>query len=105
VRQAPKRLPVELAEQAGVPLLQPPSADFVGVDDAPAFLEACLERGIRVLGAEGFYLRGEDLYVDMERILDLSSVQGVDDSVVEAKRFVADVACEGLLLDFTLDAD
>jgi hypothetical protein len=96
---------VELAEQAGVHLHQRPGADLVGADDAPAFLDACLDRGIRVLGAEGFYLRGEDLFVDMERILDLSTVVGVAESVAEAQRFVADVACPGLLLTFTLDAD
>jgi hypothetical protein len=103
LRQGPKRLPVELAEQAGVRLHQRPGADLINAEDAHAFLDACLDRGVRVLGAEGFQLRGEDLYVDMDRILDLSLVTGAADSVAEAKRFVDEVATPGLMLDFTLD--
>jgi hypothetical protein len=94
--------PAYLAKRAGVRLHPRPGADLVAAADAPRFLDACEAEGVRVLGAEGFYLRGDELWVDMERIADLSSVTDPDESIREARLFVGMVSAPDLLLDFTL---
>lgn len=95
----------QLAEQAGVRLYRRPRMDLIAVEDANAFLDACASRSVRILGIEGFYLRGDELHVDISRIADFSSVTDASQSIDESRRFVDDVAVEGLMLDFTLEAD
>lgn len=95
--------PEYLAKRAGVRLRSRPGVDLVAAADAPRFLDACEAEGVRVLGLEGFTLRGEELWVDMERIADFSSVTDPDESVREGRLFVARVTAPGLLFDFTLD--
>lgn len=92
----------QLAAAAGVRLHRRPRVDLIPVADAGAFLDACARREVRVLGVEGFYLRGDEVHVDLERILDLSAVGDPAASVAEAKRFIAEVAVPSLMLDFTL---
>lgn len=72
---------------------------------AARFLDACEAEGVRVLGVEGFYLRGDELWVDMERIADFSSVTDPEESVRETRAFVTKVAVPDLVLDFTLAAE
>lgn len=38
----------------------------------------------------------------MERIADWSGIDGVDESLAESRRFVRDVAFDGLMFDFAL---
>jgi hypothetical protein len=91
-----------LAEEAGIQIHSRPGTRLIAVEDAPAFLDACATRRVRVLGFEGFYLRGDELHVDGSRIADLSSVTDVDQSIAEARRIVDEVATVELMLDFTL---
>lgn len=92
-----------LAEQAGVQLHRRPGVDLIAVADAHEFLDVCAGRGVRVLGVDGFYLRGDEVHVDMTRVGDFSSVVDVDLSIAESRSFVDAVAVPELMLDFVLD--
>jgi hypothetical protein len=105
VKKHERDLPERLAQEAGVRLQRRPGADLIAATDASPFLDACERHGVRVLGAEGFYLRPDGLYPDMDRILDLSAVTDAAKSVAEAQRFVREVTVPDLLFDFTLDAN
>jgi hypothetical protein len=61
--------------------------------------------GLRILGVDGFYLRDDEIHVDMSRIADFSSVTDASQSIDESRRFVDEVAVADLMLDFTLGAD
>jgi hypothetical protein len=103
MKKKPMDLAEQLSEQAGVRLHRRPRMDLIAVDDAHAFLDACAARGVRVLGIEGFYLRGDELHVDMSRIADFSSVTDASQSIDESRRFVDEVGVANLMLDFTLE--
>lgn len=93
----------QLADQAGIRLRRRPGVDLIAIDDAPAFLQACANRNVRILGVEGFYLRGDKVHVDMSRIADFSSVTDPRETVAESISFIETVRVPELMLDFTLD--
>jgi hypothetical protein len=93
----------QLAERAGVRLDRRPGVDLIAVDDAGAFLDACAARGVRILGIEGFYLRGDEIHVDLSRIADYSAITDPSESIAESRRFIEAVRVPDLVLDFTLD--
>lgn len=105
MKKKPMDLADQLSEQAGVRLHRRPGADLIAVEDAHAFLDACVARSVRILGIEGFYLRGEEIHVDMSRIADFSSITHASQSIDESRRFVDEVAAPDLMLYFTLDAE
>jgi hypothetical protein len=93
----------QLAERAGIRLHRSLRMELIAAADAHAFLDACAAQGTRVLGIEGFYLRGSELQPDMTRIGDFSSVDDVERSIDESRDFVDAVAVPELMLDFALD--
>ena len=93
----------QLAEHAGVRVDRRPGVDLIAVEDAGPFLDACAARGVRILGLEGFYLRNDEIHVDLDRITDLSSIADASESIAEARRAIEAIRVPELLLDFTLD--
>jgi hypothetical protein len=76
---------------------------LVPADDVGRLLDALEHRGVRVLGAEGFRLRGREVRPDMDAILDISDVADLHESIREARSFVEDVATPDLLFAFVID--
>jgi hypothetical protein len=102
VKKKPPDLIEQLVETAGVRLHRRSGLDLIAVDDARLFLDACEARGVRILGIEGFYLRGDEVHADASRIADFSSVTAPSQTVDESTRFIQAVRAPELMLDFTL---
>lgn len=94
----------QIAELGGVNTFKHGSLVLIACEDATAFLDACKAASARVVGIEGFWLRGASVVPDMDAIADFSAVESVLVSVLEAKRFVENVGSRGLMLDFSLES-
>jgi hypothetical protein len=95
----------DIARAAGIRIVWWGSERLIRCEDAVAFLDACEQQSVRILGVEGFDLADDNLYPDMGIILDLSTLLDARASVAQTRRFVEAVARPGLLLDFVLDPD
>jgi hypothetical protein len=92
-----------LARRAGVRVRTVAGLELVNSLDAPALLEAFRNAGLRVLGAEGFRLDGPDaVRPAMDTILDLSSVEDPERSVIEAEHFIRSVSTPDLFFEFVV---
>jgi hypothetical protein len=83
----------QLAERAGVRLDRRLGIDLIAVDDAGAFLDACAAGGVRILGVESFYLRGDEIHGYLSRIADFSAISDPGESVAESRRSSKPSAC------------
>lgn len=93
----------DLAAAAGVVPLTHGSLALFSAPEAVRLAEAAGDRGIRVLGAEGFRVAGDMIEPDMDSILDVSDVVELAASVTEVIAFLQAQADESLMFDVVLD--
>ena len=92
-----RRASVTLATRGGLLLV-----DF---EDAPAFLDACADEGVRVLGIEGFRVDASGVTPDMNAIADFSMPPGpgtVEESIRASRTYLRAVKPD-LMFEFMLD--
>ncbi len=73
---------------------------MIAAADAPALLDEFAKERVRVVGAEGFHIDGEEVTPVVEAILDLSTIEDRERSVREARQFIDLVAAPGLFVQF-----
>ncbi len=82
------------------------SLELIPFESAGAFLDATEERGLTVLGIEGFRLEGDSAVPDIKAIADFSTLlnerDAVADSARAARRFVSQVGRSGMFFEFVL---
>jgi hypothetical protein len=91
-----------LAQTANIRLRSSDSAWLVAVEDASAFLRACREADVRVVGIEGFRIDDEGRHPLLSVIADFSDVTNVGESISESESFIEEVPSE-TFLEFALD--
>ena len=91
-----------IAHECGLPLTIRGGLPLIEEHDAAAFLDGCDPQRVRVLGIEGFHLRGGATVPDMDAISDYSDESDAAASISQARRFVRELEGRGLLFDFTL---
>lgn len=91
----------KIASRAGLMVERSGSLWLIQSADALAFLDQCEAEGLRILGIEGFARKQGALIPDMDAIADFSDALGC--SILEARRFVAEVHASGLMLDFYIE--
>lgn len=92
----------EVAQRADVRLREAGGLLLVSAADAPAFLEACLAARCQILGIEGFDIVDGGVRPDMEVIADFSELADAEQSVAEARAFLATIDDTELAFDFTI---
>lgn len=91
----------KIAGRAGLTVERSGSLRLIQSSDALAFLDECEAEGVRILGIEGFVRRQGALIPGMDVIADFSDAPGC--SILEARRFVAEVHASNLMLDFSIE--
>jgi len=98
-------LAAALARQAGVDLRKVGALRLIAFADAQPFLDACLVDAVRVIGVEGFFLKGDRAEPDMRAIADFSGLTDSAESISEARTFINAAGRPGMLFDFTLSKE
>ena len=93
----------DLATAAGVVPLTHGALELLPAPEAVRLIEAAGDRGVRVLGAEGFWVVGNRVKPDMASILDLSDVAEPAESVAVAISFLQMQLDASLMFDVVLD--
>lgn len=91
----------KIASRAGLTVEKRGSLRLIQSVDASAFLDACDAEGLRILGIEGFFRKQDALVPDMDAIADFSDASGC--SILDARKFVAEVKSPSLMLDFAIE--
>lgn len=93
----------DAARVAGVPLRHVAGLQLVGSTDAIQLIHALRAAGLRIVGAEGFRLVGDDaVRPAMDAILDLSGLDDPKQSAEEAEMFLRSVAMPELWFEFSV---
>ena len=97
----------DVARSAGIDLVVQGGSEYIRSVDVEQFLEALRERGIGVLGFEGFRLSKDATMPDMDAIADLSSLElgphFVELSIDYALSFVREIGNPELYFEFVLE--
>lgn len=92
----------EIAGRIGVPFTKRGSLILVSAGNALKLLDGCESAGLRILGVEGFQVKGSSIVPSMDAIADFSSLDSAIASVREARRFIHVVRPHELVFDFTV---
>ena len=93
----------EISSGAGIEPLERGALLLIKRQDVDAFLSECERRRVAITGIEGFELVGERVRPDMDAIADFSDVHDSVSTVLESRRFMAEMAGRReLLFDFAL---
>lgn len=95
----------EIAGQVGIKVVKRGSLVLVAYSDAMVLLDGCEAAGMRVLGIEGFLLRGNLVVPDMDLIADFSDMKLASASILEARKFISSVSINGDVFDFSLSVE
>lgn len=98
-------LNLALGRRAGVRFREAGALQLVSFADTQAFLDACEDSRVLVLGIEGFYLENAQARPDMDAIADFSQISDCEESVREARSFIEAVGRPEMLFDFALSED
>jgi len=92
-----------LADEVDVRVVIRGASCLLPFEGMNAVLEACRKKGIKVLGIEGFWPKGDALVPEMDAIADFSDQESSLDSITDAIRFIRVAGKTGMLFDLIIN--